>query len=316
MSRARDAIVANIARALGSAYTSGDWWRCRCPAHASRNATLALRGGDRGLVVYCHAGCDRREILAELRRLGLLNNYGGSAVAYIPDRDEMERRREAEAADRYRRIALALDIWGTSYPAPGTIVESYLRSRGIPKPLPTTLRMHGALGPYGRHHVSGDRRPQMLGLVEHVEHGAVGVHRTFLAIDGSQKATLDPQRVLHGLVAGGAVRLGSAGPTLAVTEGIENGLAVLRATGIPTWAALSASGLRTVILPAEARMVLVAADNDENGVGQRAAYDAASRFRREGRRVKIIIPPEPNTDWNDALCGRAPAHLGQVHHGA
>jgi putative DNA primase/helicase len=305
-----------IAKVLSGAYRSGTWWRSRCPVHGSRGGTLALRDGDRGLLVHCHAGCDRRDILAELRRLGLLNNYGGSAGAYRPDPDEMERRREAEAADRRRRIALALDIWGTSYPAPGTIVESYLRSRGITKPVPTTLRMHGALGPYGRHHVSGERRPQMLGLVEHVEPGAVGVHRTFLAIDGSQKATLDPQRVFHGLVAGGAVRLGLAGPTLAVTEGIENGLAVLQATGIPTWAALSASGLRTVILPPEARMVLVAADNDENGVGQRAAYNTARRFLREGRRVKVIVPPEPNTDWNDVLCGRAPAHLGQVHHAA
>jgi putative DNA primase/helicase len=304
-----------VAKVLCGAYRSGMWWRSRCPVHGSRGSTLALLDGARGLVVHCHAGCDRQDILAELRRRGLLNNNGGRPGAYRPDPDEMARRREAQAADRRRRIALALDIWGASYPAGGTIVESYLRSRGITKSVPKTLRMHGALGSYGGH-PSGDRRPQMVGLVEHAEHGTVGVHRTFLAIDGSQKATLDPQRVLHGLVAGGAVRLGSAGPTLAVTEGIENGLAMLQATGIPTWAALSASGMRTVILPTEARMVLVAADNDENGVGQRAAYDAARRFLREGRRVKVIAPPEPNTDWNDVLCGRAPAHLGQVHHGA
>jgi putative DNA primase/helicase len=180
-----------IAKVLGSAARSGIWWRSRCPVHGSRSGTLALLDADRGLVVHCHAGCDRQDILAELRRRGLIDGRG-EAGKFQPAADVMRRRQKAEAADRRRRIVLALDIWDTSYPAPGTIVESYLRSRGITKSVPTTLRMHGALGPYGRHHVSGERRPQMVGLVEHIEHGPVGVTCTYLAIDGSIKATLDP----------------------------------------------------------------------------------------------------------------------------
>ena len=62
-----------IARALGAACKSGGWWRCRCPVHQSDGATLALRDGPRGLIAHCHAGCSRDDVLAELRRLGLLS---------------------------------------------------------------------------------------------------------------------------------------------------------------------------------------------------------------------------------------------------
>jgi hypothetical protein len=47
-----------IAAALGGACRSGAWWRCRCPAHDGRGASLALRNGERGLIVNCFAGCD------------------------------------------------------------------------------------------------------------------------------------------------------------------------------------------------------------------------------------------------------------------
>ena len=53
-------------------------------------------------------------------------------------------------------------------------------------------------------------------------------------------------------------------------------------------------------------MVLIAADNDASGTGQLAAMRAAARFRREGRRVRIMIPPDTGTDWNDVAIGRAP----------
>ena len=51
--------AAEVTVALGAAIRSGAWWRARCPVHHSRGSTLALRDGDRGLVVHCHAGCDQ-----------------------------------------------------------------------------------------------------------------------------------------------------------------------------------------------------------------------------------------------------------------
>jgi putative DNA primase/helicase len=304
-----------IAKVLSCAYRSGSWWRSRCPVHGSRGAALALRDGDRGLVVHCHAGCDRQDILAELRRRRLLNNDGDSASAYRADPHKIERRREAEAADRRRRIAQAQDIWRSSYPAIGTSVQSYLRSRGITMEPPATLRMHGMRGPYGRH-PSGERRPAMVGLVEHVEHGPVGAHLTFLAIDGSSKATVDPVRMSYGPVGGAAVRLAPAAEILLVGEGIETCMAAMQATVMPVWAALSTAGLKALVLPLPVHTVIILADHDINGAGERAAFAAAERWLAEGRRVSIAMPPEPGRDFNDVLLGRAYAGIREVHRGA
>jgi hypothetical protein len=40
------AAASEIAKALGGAHRSGEWWRCRCPVHSSRGATLGLRDGE------------------------------------------------------------------------------------------------------------------------------------------------------------------------------------------------------------------------------------------------------------------------------
>src|SRR4051812_44275070 len=121
-----------IAVALGGACRSGAWHRCRCPVHQSNGATLALKDGPRGLIVHCFAGCPCGEILAELRRLRLLDGDGGAA-AEPPDPTEIDRRRADKERDRRRRIAKALDFWchETLPVARGTIVERYWLARGL-----------------------------------------------------------------------------------------------------------------------------------------------------------------------------------------
>jgi phage/plasmid primase-like uncharacterized protein len=102
---------------------------------------------------------------------------------------------------------------------------------------------------------------------------------------------------------GGAVRLGRVqrDQWLIIAEGIETTLTVMEACGLPGWAALSASGIKNLILPHEASKVLNCADNDPNNSGQRAAREAAERFLREGRRVRIATPLNSGTDFNDTL---------------
>ena len=86
---------------------------------------------------------------------------------------------------------------------------------------------------------------------------------------------------------------------MAVSEGIEDGLSILAATGLPVWAALSAGGIKSLILPPLplAATVIIAADHDPTGIG--AARDAAERWMHEGRTVRIAVPDTPGADFND-----------------
>jgi phage/plasmid primase-like uncharacterized protein len=156
----------------------------------------------------------------------------------------------------------------------------------------------------------------MIGLVEHVGHGPIAVHRTFVSKDGSGKAAVEPDKASLGPVAGGAVRLAQvrAGQWLLVAEGLETTLSVMHACALSGWAALSAGGIKNLVLPPSANMVLICADNDANGVGQRAANDAAERFLAEGRRVRIAQPPTSGLDFNDLLRGSASLRIYENRH--
>ena len=155
----------------------------------------------------------------------------------------------------------------------------------------------------------------MVALVEHVQHGPIGVHCTYLRPDGSSKADLpkNEQRACFGRVSGGAVRFSKPRPGLWLVagEGIESALSAAVPCGLPAWAALSASGIEKLQLPSEATHVVIAADNDANGRGQCAAQQAAAQWLAEGRRVRIALPP-PGSDFNDILTGHSVANISEA----
>ena len=182
-----------IARRLGAAQACGGWWRCRCPVHQSSGPTLALREGSRGLIAHCHAGCSRKDVLAELRRLGLLDGAGSAGP---PDPAELQREREAERRQRAKRIADALYFWRQELVDPGrNVVKRYWAIRGVGDlPIPPTIRASRTW----LRHPEGGSRPAMIALVEHVAHGPVAIHRTWLQTDGVAKAAFrDPRRSLR-----------------------------------------------------------------------------------------------------------------------
>jgi putative DNA primase/helicase len=113
--------------------------------------------------------------------------------------------------------------------------------------------------------------------------------------DGLGKAPLDPDKMTLGDIRGAGVPLANPRPKTAVSEGIETGLSFQQTTGIPTLAALSAGGLQALLLPAVVQEVFIAADADP--VGLKAAQAAARRWYSEGRKVRIVKPPE-GRDFN------------------
>jgi len=284
-----------IARAIGLYQAGAARWHGTCPCCGYRTGfTVAERRSGLPLF-YCNAGgCGQAELIAALRRRGLWPDHDHKEAHSGDDPDELARRREAKTRERSRKIELAADMWQEAYCASG-LIETYFRLRDILLPVPPVIRMLGMHGAYGRH-PTGARRPQMIARVEHAEHGPVAVHRTFLAIDGSGKASLDPVRMSHGPVGGAAVRLAPASSVLAIAEGIETALSYMQATSMPTWAALSARGMRALVLPENVLEVVIAADADP--VGIMAAQAAARRWISEGRLVSIVRPPL-GRDFND-----------------
>jgi putative DNA primase/helicase len=284
-----------IAYALGGR-KAGSGWTARCPAHEDRTPSLSIRDSNDGKVlVRCHAGCEQVRVIAALRSRGLWTDRRPPLFARRVAPPNVERPPDLDEA---KRIEAALAIWRSTTPARGTLVETYLLSRGLHLATPPMLRFHAGLK-----HPTGGRWPAMVALVTRATDDApLAIHRTFLARDGGGKAPVDPQKMMLGPCRGGAVRLGDPTDLLMVGEGIETCLSAMQASGHPAWAALSAPGMGSLDLPKDVHNVIVLADGDD--AGEAAARDSAWRWRREGRRVRIARPPQ-GMDFNDMLRGDA-----------
>src|SRR5262249_8117917 len=296
---ARRAVTAEtIAKALDGRKVGG-CWMARCPAASDRDPSLSIKDADGGkILVCCHAGCDQQEVIAALRARGIWDETGRRQGGLICRQPGAAAKNELDAGDA-KRTEAALRMWDAAVPAAGTLVETYLISRGLRLPPSPTLRFHAGLK-----HPLGGIWPAKVALVTRGSDDApIAIHRTFLARDGGGKAPVDPQKMMLGPCRGGAVRLATFGDVLMVGEGVETCLAAMQATGHPAWAALSTSGLRALDLPGHVREVIVLADGDEPG--EMAARAAALRWERGGRRVRIARPPQ-GIDFNDMLTGRAP----------
>src|SRR5215207_1054730 len=281
-----------IAEALGGRRV-GTGWLARCPAHDDRQPSLAIAEAKDGkLLVRCHAGCGQREVIAALRARGIWDVGDQRPISFSgkPNRQSPPE----PYGDSVRRAEAALAVWRASRCAKGTLAETYLRSRGLTTPVPLAIRFQVALT-----HPSETVWPAMVALVTRgVDDRPIGIHRTFLARDGSGKAPVEPAKMMLGPCRGGAVRLGAPSSLLMVGEGIETCLAAIQATGHSAWAALSTSGLRSLELPDDINDVIVLADGDEPG--EAAARSCALRSSNKDRRVRVARPPR-GLDFNDLL---------------
>jgi phage/plasmid primase-like uncharacterized protein len=231
--------------------------------------------------------------------------------------ERQRREREELAADRAARmLRSAKRIIAECVPSEGTGVIAYLAARGLPlRHQIEDLLFHPKLAQWERGQQNHKKSivvadwPAMVAIVRNKIGEVVGIHRTYLDRDCTRKAPIDRNKRMLGDCAGGAVRLGPPAESMTTCEGIETGVAVLLDQGGPVWAGLSTSGLAAVELP-DAPMgqnITIAADNDANGAGEKAAKKAAARWIVEARRARIIMPPVIETDFADrfAQWGRA-----------
>lgn len=201
-------------------------------------------------------------------------------------------RPEAPKPDHSAEVARILA--GCQPPA-GTAGEAYFASRGLGVPDTLDLLFHDDLTDF-------DTRRGWPGLVAVVrdQHGerTGGIHRTFLLDDGSAKAPAGKKML--GPVGSGAVRLSPfpADGRLGIAEGIETALSASKLFGLPTWAALSADGLRRWAWPDGITRITIFADAGD--AGRPAAAALAGRLNAADIPNTIVVPVHGD-DFNDDL---------------
>ena len=269
-------------------------WRGRCPVCGYAKPTLEMAVEQGRIAVSCNA-CGAVAGIAAM--IGV-----ASDIVIAPSAQPS-------------KVARALDAWRNAAPSVGSLVGRYLQGRGITCPVPAPIRFL----PRQRNWSDGRTYPTMISLVQRVpgdedhaaleRHGTLidaGAHFTFLQgndLDGPViKAATDACKLTLGQLRYGGVWLSQVdeiGEQLAVAEGIETALSVMQITKLPTVAALSAAGMRSLRWPPQVRRLWIAADNDEPGL--KAAEMLLGRALRAGLQAHIKIPASGKNDFNDLL---------------
>lgn len=183
----------------------------------------------------------------------------------LPHEEPAPRHRPPPAPSGSREAARRL--FAMSRPITGTIVETYLRNRGIAA-LPGTgnLRFHPRCYYRPDEHGPTETWPAMIAAVTDLDGKLTGAHRTWLTPDGSGKAPVATPRRAMGDLLGHAVRFGVADDVLAAGEGIETMLSLRMALPrLAAVAALSSAHLATLLFGPELRRLYIARDADPAG---------------------------------------------------
>jgi hypothetical protein len=190
-------------------------------------------------------------------------------------------------------------LFAMSQTISGTVVEAYLRKRGI-----TALHGTRCLRFHPRCYYRPDWQsptetwPAMIAAVTDLAGQITGAHRTWLDRSGRDKAPIDTPRRAMGHLLGNAVRFGVAHDVMAAGEGIETMLS-LRCVmpTMPMVAALSAAHLAAILFPATLRLLYIARDDDP--AGDNAMASLIDRSKEAG--IEAITLSPRLGDFNEDL---------------
>ena len=245
---------------------------------------------------------DLLDVIRESRGLSIFADVVAEAETFLR---LPQSRREPEGVDRRAAptsanpVISAQRLIAAAKPIPGTLVETYLRNRGI-----TALHETGSLRFHPRCYYRSDAHtpiqplPAMVAAVTDLSGRITGVHRTWLAPNGSDKAAITTPRRAMGHLLEHAVRFGGADDVMAVGEGIETILSVRTLLpNLPMAAALSAAHLAVIAFPPGLRRLYIVRDNDP--AGDRARDSVASRAASVG--IEAIVLSPALGDFNEDL---------------
>jgi len=274
----------SLAKSLGGE-VSGNVILAPGPHHSrnDRSMTVKLDGNaPDGFLVHSFAGDDFRDCRDHVKQ------FYETGQSYTPPTHT----KNSQAVENLKvasRTATAKEIWNSGRSPLGTMVETYLCSRGLMLPPETqAIRFVESCT------FKGERVPAMVcAMLDASTNEFRGVHRTRL--DVKEKAMLGPAK-------GAVIKLTpdeefTGG--LHICEGIETGIALLQRGFAPIWCCLSAGGIANFPVLDYMQCLTIFADNDENQTGQNAAIQCGKRWHEAGREVRIFTPPNAGTDFAD-----------------
>ena len=207
----------------------------------------------------------------------------------------------APEPDQAARIARAVALWDESQDASGSIVETYLASRGLDLNLLYNIQEVIRFHPRCPWRDEAENRtihvPTMVAAMRSIESDAItAVHRTRLTPDGSK---ID--RRMLGIAAAAAVKLDADDAVtggLHVGEGIETCLAARQMNFLPAWALASAGAIASFAVLPGIECLTILAENDPTNA--KAVETCARRWHEAGREV-VVVQPKRGSDLNDAM---------------
>jgi hypothetical protein len=258
-----------ITIALGGRWCGG-YGLASCPAHDDRDPSLKIKDDPRksdGIDLHCFAGCEWRDVKAALKQCSLIAANGEWRA---PPRPKLAPSAEDDAK---RRIEYALGLWRNSSPLKATLGECYfIEQRKLDI---SSLDLQHCLR-------WNETARTVIALMRHpMTDTPCGIHRTFLNEDGTkhERKMLGRQGMVK-LTPDEEVTLG-----IGITEGVEDGLAVLLSGWAPIWAATSANALVKFPIFHGIESLTVFADADS--VGLEAAQVCVDRWLVAGREARI-----------------------------
>ena len=197
--------AATIGNALHGRPKSGGGFLVRCPlpghgkGRGDRCPSLSVDDGEGGrILVKCFAGCDPRDVLAELACLGLLPGRDGSQSKRKPGAPPAPRPSNPHAP--------SLALWRGAFPATDdTLTARYLRGRAITGAIPPSIRHHRrVVYPH-----SGLELPAMVSAIQAPDRRVIAVHLTFLDPAGRGKAVVSKPKLFRATLGATRARHGS-----------------------------------------------------------------------------------------------------------
>ena len=245
---------------------------------------------------------DLLDVIREARGLIEFADVVEEARAFLslshPEQEPTPKRRATTLAQSGSAEA-ARRLFAMSQPIGGTIVETYLRNRGITDLHGTgSIRFHPRCYYRPDEHSPTETWPAMIAAVTDRDGKITGAHRTWLDPRRHDKAPLDTPRRAMGDLLGNAVRFGAGGEAMAAGEGIETVLSVRQVLpDMPMLAALSAAHLAAILFPDTLRRLYILRDDDPAG---NSARDSLIE-RTSAAGIEAIVLSPTLGDFNEDL---------------